>query len=283
MNLIVKSEKKSQRPVVLLIWFFVLLFLLINMVVAFIDYSKYREGQEFALEVVALGDEATGSHTINKSSSYEEQCRSAYDYLSRTGSYYGSYSWEIDRTMNSVRESFANIMELEGYDRYSKYTIAEWFRYTNSIDYFKFYYNEHIFPKFCLPLILLAMLGTVFIVAETQKELEVYDDSVICKTSIKQSKQILYQDINSVDYNGNSIKLSGSGINFRISNLSNAESIKTVLTRQRKDTSNKKTESKSEGVTNGAAEILQYKTLLDSGIITEEEFENKKKQILNSN
>ena len=33
--------------------------------------------------------------------------------------------------------------------------------------------------------------------------------------------------------------------------------------------------------TSGADEILKYKNLLDAGIITSEEFEAKKKQILN--
>ena len=45
---------------------------------------------------------------------------------------------------------------------------------------------------------------------------------------------LLFEDIKSVDYGKRSVKLVGTGIKFKISNLTNAESIKSVIIEKKK-------------------------------------------------
>ena len=92
----------------------------------------------------------------------------------------------------------------------------------------------------------------------------------------KRSKQLVFEDINNIDFGKNTLKLVGTGIRFKISNLSNVEKIKSVIIEKKNSA-----QSKSNSLNNSETdELKEYKDFLDSGDITQEEFDAKKKQIL---
>ena len=98
----------------------------------------------------------------------------------------------------------------------------------------------------------------------------------MCRINPKKSKQLVFEDINNVDFGKNTLKIVGTGVKFKISNLTNAENIKSVIIEKKKSV-----QSKSEGLNiSNADELKKYKDLLDNGVISQEEFDAKKKQIL---
>lgn len=104
----------------------------------------------------------------------------------------------------------------------------------------------------------------------------VYMDSVLCRVNPKKSKQLVFEDINNVDFGKNTLKLIGTGVKFRISNITNAETIKSVIIDKKKSE-----QIKSNSTTASSAdELKKYKELLDGGVISQEEFDKRKKQLL---
>lgn len=123
---------------------------------------------------------------------------------------------------------------------------------------------------------IISIVVLVFVSREAKKELVVYNDSVLCRVNKKRSKQLVFEDINNIDFGKNTLKLVGTGIRFKISNLSNVEKIKSVIIEKKNSA-----QSKSNSLNNSETdELKEYKDFLDSGDITQEVFDAKKKQIL---
>ena len=86
---------------------------------------------------------------------------------------------------------------------------------------------------------------------------------------------MFFEDI-TIGIEKNTLKIAGVGVEYRIFNLTNAESMKDVITEKKKSVQDK---LDSSNISN-ADELKKYKELLDSGTITQEEFDAKKRQIL---
>lgn len=251
------------------------------MVFFFIDYSGYKKGQEFGLASAIISSEIGGASWVNKNDSYAEQCKDIYRKLN-------SHTYDITlngvkldasdvrKSEDALRSSFAKVMQSAGYDRYNSYSIATWFKYTNSAEYFSGYYWNEIFPICCYIVIVFSIVFTIIVNREAKKELVVYKESVLCRVNPKKSKQLLFKDINNVDFGKNTLKLIGIGVKFKISNITNAENIKSVIIDKMKSEQIKSNSTN----TSSADELKKYKELLDSGVISQEEFEAKKTQLL---
>lgn len=140
-----------------------------------------------------------------------------------------------------------------------------------------------------------------------QKMLNVYDDhisltqiknfrSILTSDWFKGTKEIYYADMTSVQYRAATSLVLGyiqfeaigvaSGNNFGSENSWTFDREKSAVAKEILDFVQKKiAESKrgKNGVTaavSPADELLKFKQLLDSGIITQEEFDEKKRQIL---
>lgn len=278
--ILVKSEKTSQKKKIKLVRIIAVIAIVVTIASFVVDYIGYKQGQEFGLASVMLV-----SDWIDENDSYAEQCRYVYNKLNRH-----SYNITLNGTtydLSDVRESekrlrssFADVMESAGYDRYSSYSIADWFKYANFVEYYFYYYWSQIIPIICYIIVLLSIVYTLLIKREEEKELVVYEDSVLCRISSKKSKQLVFDDINNVDFGKSTLKLVGAGIKFKISNLTNAEEIKSAIIEKKKSMQKvEETVTKNAPVSN-AEELKKYKELLDSGVITQEEFDAKKKQLL---
>lgn len=278
-----KSEKISQKKKTKIVWLVAIVLLLVTMVSFVIEYSGYKKGQKYGLTVALTASEISSSGWVNQKDSYSEQCKSVYDKLNHR-----SYSYTlngvkydastIQKTESALRSSFYNLMKKEGYDRYSDYNIADWFKYTNFVEYYVGCYWDNVL-SIALYIVLLATGVFTFLVKqEEKKELVVYSDSVLCKVNAKKSKQLGFEDINNVDFGKNTLKIVGAGVKFKILNISNVEELKTLIINKKKA---ERTGAKNVNTsTNSADELKKYKELLDNGVISQEEFDAKKKQLL---
>ena len=278
---LVKSDKISQKKKKRIVWAISVLLVVVTMAALIIDYSGYKKGQEFGLASALISSEISGSSWINKNDSYAEQCEDVYYKLNShtydmtiNGVKYDAS--DVRKSESAMRSAFADVMESAGFDRYSSYNIADWFKYTSIVEYFSGYYWNNILPLCCYIVLLFSIVFTILVNKEAKKELVVFEDSVLCKISPKKSKQLVFEDINNVDFGKNTLKIVGTGVKFKISNLTNAENIKSVIIEKKKSV-----QSKSEGLNiSNADELKKYKDLLDNGVISQEEFDAKKKQIL---
>ncbi len=280
-EVLVKSEKISQKKKIILVWAITVLLIIATMVFFFIDYRGYKKGQEFGLASTIIASEIGGASWVNKNDSYAEQCKDVYRKLN-------SHTYDITlngvkldasdvrKSEDALRSSFAKVMQSAGYDRYNSYSIAAWFKYTNYAEYFSGYYWNEILPICCYIVIVFSIVFTILVNREAKKELVVYKDSVLCRVNLKKSKQLLFKAINNVDFGKNTLKLIGIGVKFKISNITNAENIKSVIIDKMKPEQIKSNSTN----TSSADELKKYKELLDSGVISQEEFEAKKKQLL---
>ena len=281
-EVLVKSDKISQKKKKMIVWAIAALMVVVTVISFVIDYGGYKKGQEFGLGFAStLNVSEIGSIWVNKNDSYAEQCKHVY---------YKLDEHTYDKTLNGVkydasdirkleserRSIFADVMESAGFDRYSSSYIADWFKYTNAVEYFFGYYWHNILPFLCYIVLLFSIVVTFLINREAKKELVVYEDSVLCRFNPKKSKQLVFEDINNVDFGKNTLKLIGTGLKFKISNITNAESIKSLIIDKKKS---EQVKTNSADISN-ADELKKYKELLDSGVISQEEFDAKKRQIL---
>lgn len=278
---LVKSEKISQKKKIRIVWIIASLMVAATLVSFVIDYSGYRKGQEFGLKSAIASSEIGGTSWVNQNDSYAEQCADVHYKLSKdthditlNGKRYDNSA--VREAERALRRAFYDVMESGGFHRYSSSNIADWFLYTNAVEYFTGYYWSHMLPVSCYAVLLIAILFTLLVNREAKKELVVYEDSVLCRFNSKKSKQLVFEDISHVDLGKNSLKLVGTGLKFKISNITNAESINSLMIDKKKSAQIKSTGSDASH----ADALKKYKELLDSGVISQEEFDAKKKQLL---
>ncbi|MBP3329318.1 MAG: SHOCT domain-containing protein [Clostridia bacterium] len=112
-----------------------------------------------------------------------------------------------------------------------------------------------------------------------KKSIEIVEDSIVCKKGSKTKKQFMVRDIKSISFSGiKGLKIIGSGIKYNINLVKNREEIKNTIMSMIAE-SNQNTNIIS-AYDNSADTLAKYKDLLDSGAITQEEFDAKKKQLL---
>ena len=297
-SVLLKSEKIPQKKKIIFLWIIVGLLFAAFLIYFIVDYCSYKKGQKFGLECAITYSTANGSKLVDKSDSYADQCKSVYYKLD----FYPNDYWIFDlsearKEADTRREVFAVLMEKAGYDRYkSESSVKYWFAYTNPFEFFKGCYgnlrnlwddyhyriisNWHRYSPLCLyAIILFSLIFTISVNHESKKEIVVYDDSVVCKTNRKKSKQLIFDDVSNVDFSKNALTLTGTGVKFKISNITNAEEIKTFIIGKKKESQNARDISQSPAASS-ADELKKYKELFDSGVISQEEFDAKKKQLL---
>ncbi len=280
-NVLVRSEKIPQKKKKIIIWIISALLVITTLTFLIIDYSSYKRGQEFGLVSIAAASKAAGLYWVNSNDSYAEQCKDVYNQLNKHTSditingvtYDASDVRDSERKM---RSSFAHLMEVAGFDRYSSFNIANWFKYTNIAEYFFGCYSKNVLPICCYIVLLIAIVFTISVNNEEKKELIIYDSYVLCKINSKESKQLFFEDITNIGIEKNTLKIAGVGVEFRISNLTNAESMKDVIIEKKKSVQDK---LDSSNISN-ADELKKYKELWDNGVISKEEFDAKKRQLL---
>lgn len=274
-EILAKSKKVSQKKKTNFVWCITMVLFVAMMVSFTIDYIGYRKGQKFGVASAILAGYTRESY------SYDEQCADIRENLERR--YHNvtvqgvtfDYS-EAQAAQNDVVDAFYDVMKSGGYTRYGTWNLAKWFYYTNPVEYFTGYYWNKVLPLVFYVFLLFALVFTFLTKSEAEKGLIVYADSVLCKLSKNKTKEFGFEDISNVTTDRKTLKLIGTGIKFKITSLKNAEELKSVIV-ERKKILRDKPDNANAG---NADELKKYKDLLDSGVISQEEFDAKKKQLL---
>lgn len=280
-HILIKSNKKSQMVKKLIVWAITALLCIASAAYFAFDYKEYKKGQQFGIGAAILATGMSSDSWVDQKDPYEEQCYDVYLKLSKRSSdiVVNGVKYdlsEVRKAEKEVRESFEDVMKSAGYDRYESYNIENWFRYKNMAEYYIGYFWTKPLLICSYIAIVLAVIITTLVNREAKKEVIVYENSVVCKTNRKKSKQLMFEDIKNIGYGKNSLNIIGIGTNFKISNLTNAESVKNVIIDKKNNVQNHINNANMSA----ADELKKYKELLDSGVISQPEFEAKKKQIL---
>lgn len=130
-----------------------------------------------------------------------------------------------------------------------------------------------------LVLFIVLLIGSVLYIADKKTELTIHENAITGKKINGKTVQFLLKDIKSVETTKTQgLKITGAGIRYDIHLLQNAEEMKNVIMDMLAKVHQ---ELPAVAVVGSSAnDIKEYKELLDSGVITQEEFDAKKKQLL---
>lgn len=282
---VMRSEKVSQKKKLVIMWVITLLVFAATVVSFFVDYSSYSEGQKYGLTAMLAATGISDVDWIDTNDTYAEQCNSIYRHLTMKAPDINYQGIQIDMsdTRESIRQlnnSLEGIMRSGGYDIFSHhmYFVEDWFRYTNFAEYYVGHYGTQIIPICFYVILVFSTICTIVIKKEASKEIVIYEDYVLLKKNKKKSKQLVFEDIKNIDSGKSSLKIVGTGVKYKISNVLNADSITAYIIGKKKELQ-KNTMTTKDSVSS-ADELKKYKELLENGVITEEEFEAKKKKLL---
>ena len=235
------------------------------------NFSKYREGQKIAVNAIILTNEVYQIQSQNPDISYSQLVWNMYwDYLSRENN---PRTWRFDMTEADL--ALGKLLSASGYPtrygtEYLKYNTVS--RFINDQSKYAFMvYGE-------LGAVLLLIIFYLIYFIDSRKNMEISSDTITCKKGNKVVKQIPIDEVKAVNLiSKKGIRIKGNGLNYKLNSVKNAEELKKAIMDKISCTEceNNVTRIQSE------AELLKkYKDLLDSGIISQEEFEAKKKEIL---
>jgi len=264
-----KSIKKNLDKQFLILWGCVAIILVVSLIVVGIKYSPIKKGQDFIITVM---QEEYGM--FDDSDSRGERLDYLFDYF-LGGGYLSS------ATRSDLNDEFGDVLESMGYrpKNCKSYEYDDARSYLIEGTFFEYFLKHYVISIGNAVLILAVGFMHLQYITEKKMELVVNDDSVVAKKKNGQSVEFLLKDIKSVETTkSNGLIVVGTGIKYKINQITNGEEIKKSIM----DMLAKMPKAESTVVvpTSDAKSIKEYKELLDAGIITQEEFDAKKKQLL---
>lgn len=286
MNENIFSRKKKLGKKFKLMWALIALTLVVVTAVSFIPYSKYKKVQEFAVTATLATD--TSNQFTSVKDDYNELVRKMYkfytpNHFSTTINGIKIDNSEVVSTAREADKALGNVIESAGYG--SCYRGSDYLEYIGYIEYTT---NKFIIPFIVwLALAVILLLINIMYAIDRKKTLIIEDDRIICKNGKKTVKEFFIRDVNSIDATKLSgLKIRGNSIKYQIKLLDNADEIKSAIM----DSLSKANEIPQNTPApapvpapqlSNIDELKKYKELLDMGVISEEDFEAKKKQLLN--
>ncbi|MCD7727531.1 MAG: SHOCT domain-containing protein [Ruminococcus sp.] len=290
-NQVIRSERISQKKKIVITYIIIAVVLLLSLIPTISDYNTYIDGQETAISLIDAVS-SSSEFDLDAYDTRQEKAAYLYDKLNQNkysvyNSKYGytlSNSDEVD-ALRKVDEALGDCLSDLGYDcwygsRYLEYR------------YFITYFINNITVFTVISTLMIALLLATFIVNicylyKRNKEIIIDDELVICKKSKSKQLQFKISDVNSVEMTrSNGLLIKGNGVNYRIKWIRNVDEIRNRLLGQKYVV----TPSDNSEITNAVPaqpsgnesvnELKKLKELLDTGAITQEEFDAKKKQIL---
>lgn len=130
-----------------------------------------------------------------------------------------------------------------------------------------------------LVLFIVLLIGSVLYIADKKTELTIHENAITGKKNNGKTVQFLLKDIKSVETTKTQgLKITGAGIRYDIHLIQNADEMKNVMMDMLAKVHQEQPSVAVVG--SSTSDIKEYKELLDAGIITQEEFDAKKKQLL---
>lgn len=278
---VITSKKINLSKKIKLAWAVIAVVLVLVFVFSFIKYSGYKKAQEAAVTFTLISTSKFNSYNDN----YYKMVEEMYDFFNPGYQIYYFNGIKLDNsdvvdTARDADEALAKLMNEAGYDcRYG----SKYLEYVGFVDYTT---NETLIPWIVLGFLVIVMLfANLWYAADAKKAMIIDVDRIICKNGKKRAKEFLVKDIKSVEFaSKNGLLVRGNGIKYKINLLENAEELKSTIMDSiaALPTENivATTEIKQEIQPNSADELKKYKELLEIGVISQEEFAAKKKQLL---
>ena len=281
---VIQSKTKDLKKIFIIAWVVIALVFLVVVGSSWVGFSDYEQGQLLAVELMLAASSEFDEHD-----DYQTLIKEMYEFFTVEYSSFSFNGQHFDNSdaVESARKADKHLAELLKSAGYHCSQGSKYLKYSN--------FTEYLFGEFgiifCL-LTLLPMLGLIAIqityFSEAGKSLTIKENKVICKFSEGGEKEYLLDNIQTVETTIlNGVKFSGKNIEFSISFLENPEELKAPIAahiaarpkvqKSRSMPTIKTTPNASPKTTE---EIKEYKILLDMGAITQEEYDNKKKQLL---
>ncbi|MBQ8504079.1 MAG: SHOCT domain-containing protein [Clostridia bacterium] len=204
-----------------------------------------------------------------------------YDYynLSKISGYYGGYYLDNSDVVEARKDAdwaLGNLIE-------SKFEIdcfrGSYYLADNSyIEYTAGSYYPHL-GILAITFGILLIASMLYLI-DKKKSITVTEEKVVCENGKKVIKEFFVKDIKTVQLNKlRGLKIQGNGIKYNINMIKNADEIRMFLM-ESMEKENNSTKIAQNTKMNNIEELKHVKELLDIGAITQEEFDQKKKQLL---
>lgn len=272
---IIKSEKKNLKKVWKFLWKILGIIFIVTTVIGLINYRGYKKGQDASIDAMLLASDEFDSIKDKK-----ELIEKMYSFLNPIPFSFRTEYGIIDNSdsinaADKTEEALKKVLKEFGYETYSG---SYYLKYTNFIEY---YFNEWIgLPLMVIILFCILLSLTIFIKLDKKSEIVITDNVITFKNMFGRTSQALLKDITSVNiimFDG--LKIIGNGFKHKIILIENNVVLEDKIMKLLRGIKSNERLNREEK--DFSIEIKKYKELLDSGVITQEEFEKKKKELLN--
>lgn len=278
---VIISKKINLSKKIKLAWIFVAVILIVVSAFSVIKFSKYKKAQEAAVAFTMISSEKFNKYKDDYNKLVEEM----YDFFNPTSMNFSYNGMKFDNSdvVSSARDADKALGKLMNEAGYDCYYGSKYLEYIGFADYTA---NETLIPWIVWGFLAIVMLFVnLWYSADAKKQMIIDADRIICKNGKKTTKEFLVKDIKSVEFASiKGLLVRGNGIKYKINLVANGEEMKTTIMDSiaalPAENIVAATEIKQEIQLSNADELKKYKELLDSGILTQEEFDVKKKQLL---
>ena len=280
----VATKKISLKKKFALAWIAVIVVLALAVGLAVVGYSGYKKAQDAAVAFVLISTSQFNSYKND----HDKMVEKMYDFFNPRYMNVNINGIKINNSdvvdaARSADKALGKLMQEAGYDCYYGSTYLE---YIGIVDY--------TVNKARVPFIVWAVLFVVVLIAnmvysaDAKKILILEGDRIVCKNGKKTVKEFFVKDVRSVESASNKgILLRGNAIRYKVNMVANADEVKATIMDAVAAASAvpvsvpaEPVPAAPEATPSGADELMKYKGLLDAGVISQEEFEAKKKQLL---
>ena len=279
-----KSEKITLKKYFIIVWFALIIILICNIVINIFFYLPYKKGQDTAVSlIIAVDIEGNNQNDYvkkfakNRKATIEEMYEDLdYDYV------YFSYlltSEQKERLIELKKQIIYNydaMMEKKHYED----GILHYLRYKDFFEYYLEYsfYNE-LFRIIFVALLLIVGGANLFYLIDRKTQITLNNETLICKKRNGKTKQAFWKDIKTVENTTlKGLCIKGTSFKYKIILLKNLDELKNEMISLISNAS--VVVSPANEKSDNLDDLKKFKDLLISGVITQEEFEAKKKQIL---
>ena len=271
-KLLIKSRKLNLKKFFVILWDILGSLFLFILIIMGINYHEYKSGQNFAIDSIMNVTDQFDDYKYNR----KELTKKIYDFLNpyyiNTNTRYGRYNnSDLVSSATDTDKALGDLLNENGFDCYYG---SEYLRYTSFLSY-TFAHVSNLMNVYFL-MVILALFISIIYVLNKKTSITVSGDMIICKKISGKTVQFMLNDVKSVETTFlKGLKITGNGIKYRIILVNNNESLKSDIMNLLNNLKTKYT-NVSE-----ADELIKFRKLLEEGIISQEEYEKKKANILN--
>ena len=278
-DIIIQSKKINKDKTLRKLWIAMAVLFVIWLIIMCVQYIPIKNAQNLIVDNLdwfhknEMGRAELLSRTLAKLNSGGDT------FTSKRDDVWGSFANAMIAQNNAERKGLIaktrSVLAASGYEQDMETYLMQgtfWqYLFNNKVEFILF---------IAIFVMLIALLfGSVFYIADKKTGLTIYENAIIGKKINGETAQFLLKDIKSVETTKTQgLKITGAGIKYDIHLIENAEEMKNVMMDMLAKVQNEKSVVAVAG--SSANDIKEYKELLDAGIITQEEFDAKKKQLL---